>query len=109
MASTAVFEFTDANFKSEAMESAQPVLVDFWAEWCAPCKMLMPTIEQVATETAGKATVGKINIDDSQELALKYQISSIPTCVLLRDGEEVQRWTGIRPADEYVNAIMANA
>ena len=85
------------------------VLIDFWAEWCAPCKMLMPTIEQVASETAGKATVGKINIDDSQELALKFQISSIPTCVLLRDGEEVQRWTGIRPADEYVNAIMASA
>ena len=64
-------------------------------------------IEQVASETSGKAMVGKINIDDSQELAVKFQIASIPTCVLLRDGEEVQRWTGIRPADEYVNAIMS--
>ena len=96
-----------SNFDS--LTASGVVLIDFWAEWCAPCKMLMPTIEQVALETAGKATVGKINIDDSQEVALKFQISSIPTCVLLRDGEEVQRWTGIRPADEYVNAIMANA
>ena len=73
-----------SNFDS--LTASGVVLIDFWAEWCAPCKMLMPTIEQVASETAGKATVGKINIDDSQELALKFQISSIPTCVLLRDG-----------------------
>ena len=111
MMSNNIVDLTVENFQQVILETSREklVLIDFWAEWCAPCKMLMPTIEQVASETAGKATVGKINIDDSQELALKFQISSIPTCVLLRDGEEVQRWTGIRPADEYVNAIMASA
>ena len=95
-----------SNFDS--LTASGIVLIDFWAEWCQPCKMLMPNIEQVASETAGKATVGKINIDDSQELALKFNIQTIPTCVLLRDGEEIHRWAGIHPAEEYVNAIMAN-
>ena len=96
-----------SNFDS--LTASGVVLIDFWAEWCAPCKMLMPTIEQVASETAGKATVGKINIDDSQELALKSKFHPSQRACFFAMAKRFSRWTGIRPADEYVNAIMASA
>ncbi|MEC9234179.1 MAG: thioredoxin, partial [Planctomycetota bacterium] len=86
MASDAMIEFTDANFQSEALDAQVPVLVDFWAEWCQPCRMLAPTIEQVATKYDGKVKVGKLDVDGNRETALKYSIQSIPTVVLIKDG-----------------------
>ena len=85
MASTAVFEFTDANFETEAMQASQPVLVDFWAEWCGPCRALAPTIDELAGDYEGRAKVGKVDVDSNREVAAKFQIMSIPTLMILRD------------------------
>jgi thioredoxin 1 len=105
MAGQNTLEFTDENFQSEVMQSDVPVLVDFWAEWCGPCRMLGPTIDQVATEVKGKAKVGKIDIDSAQEVAVQLGIQSIPTVILFKNGQAVNRWVGIRPKGDYVNAI----
>ena len=80
-------QFTEANFQSEVIDSDQPVLVDFWAEWCGPCKMIGPVIDQVATELAGTAKVGKVNVDDARELAVKYNVRSIPLLLFFKNGE----------------------
>ncbi len=85
---------TEANFESEVLKSDKPVLVDFWAEWCGPCKMLSPTIAQIAEENADKIKVGKVNVDDEGELAQKYGIVSIPTVILFKNGEEAQKSIG---------------
>ena len=105
MAGADTVTFTSANFKSEVLDSAVPVLVDFWAEWCGPCRMLGPTIDQVATEVKGKAKVGKLDIDSAQEVAVQLGIQSIPTVILFKNGQAVNRWVGIRPKGDYVNAI----
>jgi thioredoxin 1 len=81
------------------------VLVDFWAEWCGPCRMLGPTIDQIASEVKGKAKVGKLDIDAAQEIALSLGIQSIPTVILFKNGRPVGKWVGIRPKTDYVNAI----
>lgn len=107
MAGADTFTFTDANFESEAIKSSQPVLVDFWAEWCTPCRALGPTIDQIATELKGKAKVGKLDVDSNQQVAMKFGVQAIPLCVLLKDGQVVQKWTGMRPKAEYVKAIEA--
>ena len=95
MASPSTIEFTDANFESEVLKSPVPVLVDFWAEWCMPCRMLTPTIDALATETAGKAKVGKVNVDHHQGIAVKYGIQSIPTVMLFKNGQMVKKWVGV--------------
>ncbi|MFM1936545.1 MAG: hypothetical protein RI990_1504 [Planctomycetota bacterium] len=105
MAGADTLTITSANFKSEVLDSAVPVLVDFWAEWCGPCRMLGPTIDQVATEVKGKAKVGKLDIDSAQEVAVQLGIQSIPTVILFKNGQAVNRWVGIRPKGDYVNAI----
>ena len=105
MAGADTVTFTSANFKSEVLDSSTPVLVDFWAEWCGPCRMLGPTIDQVATEVKGKAKVGKLDIDSAQEVAVQLGIQSIPTVILFKNGQAVNRWVGIRPKGDYVNAI----
>lgn len=87
-------EFTEDNFDSEVLNSSQPVLVDFWAEWCGPCKMIAPLIDAVAAETEGTAKVGKINIDAAGDLAQKYGVQSIPTILYFKDGEEKDRIVG---------------
>jgi len=97
MASPSTIEFTEANFDSEVLKSAVPVLVDFWAEWCQPCRMLGPTIDQVAEETKGKAKVGKVDIDHHQSIALKYGIQSIPTILLFKQGQLIKKWVGAVP------------
>jgi len=105
MASDAMIEFTDANFQAEALDSEVPVLVDFWAEWCQPCRMLAPTIEQVATKYDGRVKVGKLDVDGNRETALKYSIQSIPTVVLLKNGEVVNKFVGLQGEDVFSNAI----
>jgi thioredoxin 1 len=105
MANEHVQEFTDANFEAEVLKSDQPVLVDFWAEWCMPCRMLAPTVDQIAEEFAGKAKVGKLDTDANREVAVKYGIHAIPTIILFKDGEPVEKFIGLKNRDELAAAI----
>ncbi len=109
MASANVKTFTDANFKTEVLDSAQPVLVDFWAEWCMPCKMLGPTIDAVADEFAGKAKVGKVDTDSNRQVAVQFGISAIPTIIMFKGGQPVKKWVGLTKKDDLAAALKANA
>src|SRR5271156_1168427 len=97
MASENVTLFTDANFEQEVLKSATPVLVDFWAEWCQPCRRLAPTIEKLAADYATKVKVGKVDTDSNHGIASKYAISAIPTVILFKNGEVAQKFVGLRP------------
>jgi thioredoxin 1 len=105
MASENVVEFTDENFETEVLKSSQPVLVDFWAEWCMPCRMLAPTIEKIANDYAGKVKVGKLDTDANRDVAAKYSISAIPTVILFRDGQVSQKFVGLRKEQEFKAAL----
>jgi thioredoxin 1 len=107
MAGTNTLEFTDANFESEVLNSPVPVLVDFWAEWCMPCRMLTPTIDAIASETAGKAKVGKVNVDHHQGVAVKFGIQSIPTVMLFKNGQMVKKWVGVVQKGALTEALAA--
>ena len=100
-----VVEFTDSNFESEVLQSNQPVLVDFWAEWCMPCRMLAPTIDKIAESYAGKVKVGKVDTDSNRETAMKYQISAIPTVILFKNGQVAQKFVGLKQEKEFKEAI----
>ena len=99
-------KITKSNFQEEVMRSEKPVLVDFWASWCGPCRMLAPVIEQIAEETAGRVKVGKVNVDEEPELASAFQIASIPTLVVIRDGKAVQTAVGVQPKDSILAMLQ---
>lgn len=98
-------EVNDENFQTEVLDSKGLVLVDFWAPWCMPCQMLGPIIEELSTEIADKAKVCKMDVDKSQQVAAKYNIMSIPTVILFKDGELVEQFVGVKTKDEYAQAI----
>ena len=98
---------TNENFENEVIKSDKPVLVDFWATWCGPCRMLAPTIEELAEEYADKIKVAKLNVDEAQDLALGYGVSSIPNVVLFKDGEIVGRSVGYVPKEKLVELISS--
>ena len=96
---------TDTNFNEEVKGSDQPVLVDFWAEWCGPCKMIAPILEEIATEQAGKIRIGKLNVDDAPTTAQQFQVMSIPTLILFKDGEVQKRVVGARGKGQLLEEI----
>lgn len=99
------FEVTESNFTNEVLQSDTPVLVDFWAEWCGPCKMIAPLVDQIATEYGEKIRVGKLDADENQDVLIRYGIMSIPTLVLFKGGEPVVRITGFQPKDRITNQL----
>jgi thioredoxin 1 len=107
MASENVKEFTDQNFETEVLGASEPVLVDFWAEWCMPCRMLAPTIEKLAGDYTGKVKVGKLDTDSNRDVAMKYQISAIPTVILFKGGQVVQKFVGLRQEKDFKEVLDA--
>lgn len=89
------FQFTDSNFKTEALEADKPVLVDFYADWCGPCKMMAPIIDELAKEYEGSVKIGKLNVDDNPETARQYRVMSIPTMIIFKNGEAVDNVVGV--------------
>ncbi len=100
-----VMEFTDANWNSEVLEADVPVVVDFWAPWCGPCRMLAPTIEKLAGEYQGKVKIGKLNTDQNVETPGSLRISSIPTVVFYQGGKEVGRLVGVNPEAKFKSEL----
>jgi thioredoxin 1 len=107
MAGANVHEFTDKNFKSEVLESDQPVLVDFWAPWCGPCRQIAPMIDQLASENAGSVKVGKVNIDESPGVSQEFGVEAIPTLLIFKGGQVVSRAVGAQPKARLQSAIDA--
>ena len=105
MANTNVLELTDASFEAEVLKSDVPVLVDFWAPWCGPCRSIAPVIEELANEYQGKLKVGKINVDDNKEAAIKYNVRGIPNLILFKDGESQDQIVGAVAKQDLVSAI----
>lgn len=105
MAGANVHEFTDNNFKSEVLESATPVLVDFWAPWCGPCRQIAPMIEQLAAENLGTIKVGKVNIDESPTVSQEFGVEAIPTLLIFKGGQVVSRAVGAQPKARLQSAI----
>ncbi len=105
MADGNVQVFTDANFDDEVIQSDIPVLVDFWAEWCMPCKMVAPTIEALAGEYAGKVKIGKVDTDANRDAAVKFGINAIPTIILFKGGQIAQKFVGVTSREQLVEEL----
>jgi thioredoxin 1 len=98
-------EVSEKDFETEVLQSAQPVLIDFWAPWCGPCRMITPIVEQLAGENAGSIKVAKINVDDSPNIAASYGVNSIPTIMIFKNGEVVDRFVGVQPKSRLQDAV----
>ena len=98
-------QFTDANFETEVLQSDKPVLVDFWAPWCPPCRALGPVIDEVADELQGQAIVGKLNVDENQATAAQYGVNSIPTVLIFKDGQVVETIVGLNQKERYLQSL----
>jgi thioredoxin 1 len=100
-----IVTLSDSTFDEEVKGSSEPVLVDFWAEWCGPCKMIGPTLEELAKDYAGKLRIGKLNVDDNPDVARRFEVMSIPTLILFKDGEPVQRMVGAKGKGQMVQEL----
>jgi thioredoxin 1 len=98
-------ELTDTSFEEKVLNSDKPVLVDFWAEWCGPCRMVGPIIDEISNEYDGKAVIGKMDVDSNQEFAAKYGVRNIPTVLFFKNGEMVERKVGVAPKDSYTQVL----
>ena len=105
MASENVLEFTDANFETEVLKSDQPVLVDFWAPWCGPCRMIAPMVEELAVKNKGSVRIGKLNIDENPQAAGKFGVMSIPTLMVFKGGNVVNTLIGVQPKEKLQGAL----
>ena len=103
-----LLQVNESNFQSTVLEAQKPVLVDFWAEWCGPCKALGPVLEEVSSALADKAVIVKLNVDESRDLAAKYGIRGIPTMILFKNGEVISTLVGNQPKDVILNSIHQN-
>ncbi len=99
--------FTDANWTTEVMTSPQPVLVDFWAEWCSPCKALVPALEAVAQQFAGKVRVGKMNVEENEHVPFQYNVTTLPTLILFKNGQVAEQRIGLMSKDALARLIQA--
>jgi thioredoxin 1 len=108
MAGDNTLTFTDATFDQDVLRSDVPVLVDFWAEWCGPCRAMGPTIDAIATEYAGKAKIGKLNVDENNAAAMRYQVRSIPTLLVFKNGQVVDQFVGGKSKTDLQKVLDAH-
>ena len=100
-----VLKINEQNFENEVLKSEEMVLIDFYADWCGPCKMMSPIIDEIAEEMEGKVKVGKVNVDENQELAIKYDVMSIPTIIIYKNGMPVKSFVGLRDKNEILDSL----
>ena len=103
-----IVTLTDATFDEQVGSSSTPILVDFWAEWCGPCKMIAPVLEEISKEQAGKLAIGKLNVDDAPDIAQRFDVMSIPTLLLFKEGQPVARMVGAKPKGALMQEIAAH-